>query len=180
MFLGASQVALVVKNPPASAGVGSSPGLGRSPGGGHGNPLQYSYLENPMDRGARWATIHRIAQGWTWLKRLSMHTCNILLHVYFTFQWSIHQLMGFWVIFTLWLLWIMLLQTFTYKVLCGHMFTILSGIYPRLELVSHMITLCLTLKKNFFTNNFESFLCVRPGLGTEDSEQIWWKNLNKF
>ena len=49
--LGASQVALVVKNPPANAGdirdVGSVPGLGRSPGGGHGNPLQYSCLENP-------------------------------------------------------------------------------------------------------------------------------------
>ena len=43
----------VVKNPPAKAGdVGLTPGLGRSPGGGNGNPLQYSCLENPMDRGA--------------------------------------------------------------------------------------------------------------------------------
>ena len=54
----ASQVALVVKDPPASAGdirdMGSIPGSGRSPGGGRGNPLQYSCLENPMDRGARW------------------------------------------------------------------------------------------------------------------------------
>ena len=49
----ASQVALVVKNPPANAGdMGLIPGLGRSPGGGHGNPLQYSCLENPMDKGA--------------------------------------------------------------------------------------------------------------------------------
>ena len=52
---GASQVALVVKNPPANAGdvrdKGLIPGLGRSPGAGHGNPLQYSCLENPMDRG---------------------------------------------------------------------------------------------------------------------------------
>jgi len=52
----ASQVALLVKNPPANAGdirdKGSVPGLGRSPGGGHGNPLQYSHLENSMDRGA--------------------------------------------------------------------------------------------------------------------------------
>ena len=50
----ASQVTLVVKNPPASAGsirdVGLIPGPGRSPGGGHGNPLQYCGLENPMDR----------------------------------------------------------------------------------------------------------------------------------
>ena len=49
----ASQVALAVKNPPANAGdLGSIPGLGRSPGEGHGNPLQYSCLENPTDRGA--------------------------------------------------------------------------------------------------------------------------------
>ena len=54
--IGASQVAQVVKNLPANAGdlrdVGSIPELGRSPGGGHGNPLQYSCLENPMDREA--------------------------------------------------------------------------------------------------------------------------------
>ena len=56
VILGASQVALVVKNLPADAGdvrdVGLIPGLGRAPGGGHGNPLQYSCLKNPMDRGA--------------------------------------------------------------------------------------------------------------------------------
>ena len=57
----ASQVALVVKNPLANAGdmrnMGSVPESGRFPGGGHGNPLQYSCLENPMDRGAWWATV---------------------------------------------------------------------------------------------------------------------------
>ena len=62
-----SQVALVVKNPPVNAGdirdLGSVPGSGRSPGGGHGNPLQYSCLENPMDRGAPWATVHRVAES---------------------------------------------------------------------------------------------------------------------
>ena len=56
----------MVKNPPPSAGdirdVGSVLGLGRSSGGGHGNPLQYSCLENLMDRGAWWATVHRIAK----------------------------------------------------------------------------------------------------------------------
>ena len=56
MYPGASQVVLVVENPPANVGdiryAGSIPGSGRSPGGGHGNPLQYSCLENPMDRGA--------------------------------------------------------------------------------------------------------------------------------
>ena len=45
--------------------VGSIPGLGRSPGGGHDNPLQYSCLENPMDRGAWWATVLGIAKRWT-------------------------------------------------------------------------------------------------------------------
>ena len=64
-----SHVVLVVKNLPANAGdvrdTGSIPGLGRSPGGGHGNPPQYSCLENPMDRGAWQATVHRAAQSWT-------------------------------------------------------------------------------------------------------------------
>ena len=53
---------LVVKNPPASAGdirdMDSIPVSGRSPGEGNGNPLQYSCLENPMDRGAWWAIVH--------------------------------------------------------------------------------------------------------------------------
>ena len=66
---GASQVALVVKNLPANAGeirdMGSIPGLGRSPGGGHGHPLQYSCLENPMDRGARRSTVHNVAKSQT-------------------------------------------------------------------------------------------------------------------
>ena len=47
------------------------PGSGRSPGGGHGNLLQYFCLENPMDRGACWATVHRVAKSWTRLKQLS-------------------------------------------------------------------------------------------------------------
>ena len=47
---------------------GSTPGLGRSPGGGHGNPLQYFCLENPMDRGAWQATVHRVAKSRTRLK----------------------------------------------------------------------------------------------------------------
>ena len=53
----------VVKNLPANVGVaGSIPGLGRSPGEGNGNPLQYSYLGNPMDRGVWWATVHGAAK----------------------------------------------------------------------------------------------------------------------
>ena len=58
----------MVENLPANAGnvrdKGSNPGWGRSPGEGHGNPLQYSGLENPMDRGAWWATVHEITNSW--------------------------------------------------------------------------------------------------------------------
>ena len=82
IIMWASQVALVVKNPPANAedirNVGSIPGLGRSPGGGHGNPLQYSCLENPMDRRAWQATVHRVTKSWTCLKWLSMHTSCLI------------------------------------------------------------------------------------------------------
>ena len=62
-------VVLVVKNPSPNAGdmrdIGSIPRLGGSPGGGHGNPLQYSCLENLLDRGAWKATVHRVAKSWT-------------------------------------------------------------------------------------------------------------------
>ena len=73
-------MALVVKNPSDNAGairdMGSIPGLGRSPVGGQGNPLQYSCLENPMDRGAQWATVHGVTESQTQLKRLSTHAIS--------------------------------------------------------------------------------------------------------
>ena len=60
---------LVVKNPPANAGevrdAGLIPGWGRSPGEVNGNPLEYSCLENPMDRGAWQATVHGVTKSWT-------------------------------------------------------------------------------------------------------------------
>ena len=69
---------LVVKNLYANVrnvrDTGLIPGVGRSPGGGHGNPPQYSCLENPMDRGAWWVTVHRVAKSRTWLKWPSTHT----------------------------------------------------------------------------------------------------------
>ena len=79
---------LEVKNPPTSAGdvsdMGSIPGSGRSSGGGYSNPLQYSCLENLMDRGAWWATIHRVTQSQTQLKWLSTAQqttfCSFSLH----------------------------------------------------------------------------------------------------
>ena len=66
----------MVKNPSTIVGdnAGSIPGLERCPGGGNGNPLQYSCLENPMDRGALWATVHSTAKSRTRLKRVSVHT----------------------------------------------------------------------------------------------------------
>ena len=64
-FPRASQVALVVKNPLASAGDVKIPGSGRSPGGGHGNPLQYACLENPMDGGAWRTTVQRVTKSRT-------------------------------------------------------------------------------------------------------------------
>ena len=74
----ASQVALLVKNPPANAedvrDVGSVPRWERSPGGWHGNPLQYSCLKNPMNRGAWRATVHGVAKSQT---RLSDMACML-------------------------------------------------------------------------------------------------------
>ena len=61
-----------IKNPPANSGdmrdVGLIPGSERSSGGGHGSPLQHSFLENPMNRGAWWASVCRVAKRWTRLK----------------------------------------------------------------------------------------------------------------
>ena len=71
-FLGSS----VVKNPPANAGDAGDeswiPGSGRWPGGRNGNPIQYSCLENSMDRGAWWATIHGVAKSQTQLVFICM------------------------------------------------------------------------------------------------------------
>ena len=74
----ASRVALVVKNPLASAGdvrdVGCITGSGRSPGRDYGNSSQYSCLENPLDIGDWRATVHRVTKSWTGLKQLGAHT----------------------------------------------------------------------------------------------------------
>ena len=75
---GASQVTLVLKNPSANAedirDMVLVPGSERPAGGEHGNPLQYSCLENPMYGGTWRATVCRVEKNWTRLKRLSMHT----------------------------------------------------------------------------------------------------------
>ena len=81
-YNGTSQVALVVKNPDVSEGdmrdVGWISGWGRSPGRGHGNPHQYSCLENPMDSGAWQATLHRITQSWTQQSNLACMQYSIV------------------------------------------------------------------------------------------------------
>ena len=68
----------MAKSLPASAGdsrdTGAIPVLEISPGGGHDNPLPYSCLENPMDKGAWWALVHRVTKSQTRLKQLSMYT----------------------------------------------------------------------------------------------------------
>ena len=64
----------LLANPGYLRDVGSIPGSGRSPEGGHGNPLQYACLENPMDRGAWQTAVHRVAKSRTQLKQLSTHT----------------------------------------------------------------------------------------------------------
>ena len=93
---GASQVVLVVKKPPTNEGdardVGSVPGSGRSPGGGHGNPLWYSCLENPMDKEAWQAIVHRVTQRWTQLKRqhTSMDVYIQLIHFAVQQKWTQH------------------------------------------------------------------------------------------
>ena len=89
-------LALVVKNLPVNAGrlrdVSSIPGWGRSPGGGHGNPLQYSCLQNAMGSGAWQATVYRITKSWTQLKKLHRHTTHVKVQAYrlWLFFESIH------------------------------------------------------------------------------------------
>ena len=123
-WTGASQVALVVKNPPANAGdirdESSIPRSRRSPGGGHSNPLQCSCLENPMDREAWRSTAHGVAKSWTRLKQLS----------------STHTVNGH-------------LGLRVYKYLSESLFSILSGVCPEMELLDHLIILHLIFFEEF-------------------------------
>ena len=75
----------------ASGDTGLIPGSGRSPGGGNGSVLQHPCLENPMDRGAWRATVHRVSKSWTWLKQPSMHSRMLTVRTQFyrsLFWWS--------------------------------------------------------------------------------------------
>ena len=68
--------------------MGSVPWLGRSPGGGNGNPLQFSCLENPVDRGAWQATNHGVAKSWTRLKRLNTHSKCMYLRCVLIYRYT--------------------------------------------------------------------------------------------
>ena len=74
----------VVKNPSAMQELQEIPGSGRSPEEGHGNSLQYSCLENPMDKGVWWVTVHRVTKSWPQLKQISTHN-QFLYFFYFYF-----------------------------------------------------------------------------------------------
>ena len=70
--------------------VGLIPGLGRSPGEGHGNPLQYSCLGNPLDRGPWWATVHRVTKSQIRVKRISTHTkLHMVVQVMFSLSFNL-------------------------------------------------------------------------------------------
>ena len=83
----------MVKNPSANArdirDLGLIPGSGRSPGGGHGNPLQYSYLENSMDKRACWATVHKGCKE-SDMTEATKHTCTIA-ECYYTVETSVES-----------------------------------------------------------------------------------------
>ena len=104
---GAARWVLAVKNPPTNArdtrDTGSVLGLGRSPEGGHGNPLQYSCLEDPMNRRAWQAIVHGVTKSWTWLKWLSRHAHTSEREVPFKRQGTYYLPRGLSVL-SLWLL----------------------------------------------------------------------------
>ena len=88
----------MVKNPLASAADSNSiPGLGRCIGKGNGNPLQYSCLGNPMDRGARWATVHGVAKE---LDMTATKTATIFLYIYYSFTYLFAYIL-------IWLCWVL-------------------------------------------------------------------------
>ena len=100
----ASLVAQRLKHLPAMRwDPGLIPGSGRSPGEGNGNPLQYSCLENPMDRGVWWAPVHGVAKSWTWLNDFTF-TFTTLLKMAYIQKWWRTQLLTELLTHTMWMI----------------------------------------------------------------------------
>ena len=102
------------KSPPASAGdtgdSGLIPGSGRSPGGGHGDPLQYSCLENPMVRGAWWATVHGVTKGQTQVSKHLLPS-DLLTFPLIFFFYSRIPFSTLYYIYSTYLLWLLMART---------------------------------------------------------------------
>ena len=113
--------------------LGSIPGLGRFLGGGHGNPLEYSCLENHHGQGS--------LAGYSPWGHKELDMTEWLSTSHSTFYLSINLPMKMWVVSTFGLLWIMLLWTFEWKCLCGHKFHFSWGVYPGVDLLSCTVTL---------------------------------------
>ena len=146
----------MVKNLPASSGdaadTGSIPGSRRSPGGGHANPLWYSCLENPKDRGAWWATVHGVARSRT---QLSNWTCSAHIKWYLKCPlkpWSFNIWAGLRRFF-----WSRFIYLSYFSLLCHHRFETLLGAQVRAGLCSR------GGGKKLFRRH--SFLCP-PGLSS--------------
>ena len=178
---------LVVKNLPANAGdtraVVSIPGSGRFFGGGHGNPLKHYCLENPMDRGAWWAAVHRVAKSWAWLKWLSTIIILWFIHIVVGINNSLFIAENHFIVWmyqslcihlSLWghldcfqfsaikrkLLWIS-----AYQSLYEYMVSFLLGKYLGVECIGHMARICLnflgadSFLKCLYHITFPSGLC---------------------
>ena len=140
-----------------------NPWIGRSPGEGNGNPLQYSCLENLMDRVAWWATVHRVAKSWRWLKRL--HTPTELfwlsIHGYVRFQAISEGLItdklshsNAWLFWWMWIIGLYLLSTPLY-----------IYIYTKVKVWSHSVM-----------SNSVIVACQAP-LAMAFSRQEYWSGL---
>ena len=150
--------------------MGSIPGTGRSPGGEHGNPFQYSCLENPMGRGAWWATVHGVAQSWTWLSDLACTPVlffNISRKLCTVFHW-LHQFTFLPIVQKRTLL-------FTFSQTCVILFlliSILTGVRW------YLIVVWFALPSWLVTLNI--FLCICKVLVLSDWTELSWKHLYVF
>ena len=176
-FFGASQMVLAVKNLPANAGdirdVGSVPGSGRSPGGGHGNPLQYySCLENTMDRGAWWATVHGVTKSLrNWIRMHDSFLADVTLYDLHIRGWTIsghlNHVLSFPPLSTtkLWISYSSYIQTITISHLPMQMY---------FQHVIHMVKEVLTLKTSEFLT--KKYLTSQISWSVGDTQQRHWCN----